>query len=215
MKNKLIIMLLFAVINSKAQNLKNDTTAVDRYNFEAGVFVPMGNLKEKIGLSQIYSFYYSKRIEHKDILDLGFSIIVPKVENAFNYRENDSVYRVKSRGVNIMLACRIQKQYAVKNIKIQWISILGLSFFNFEDKINPQDDSGYYTNNSGQNEYRYDTNIKGLTSFFIGQGIGFKYKKIGFSASYNFTPYYWFQKKIDPNFGNSSLIFSVSYNFKK
>ena len=67
MKNLIIIVLLFSCLISNSQELEKDTTAVNRFKFEAGIVVPMGNFKEKIGTSQIYSFNYSTRIVKNDI----------------------------------------------------------------------------------------------------------------------------------------------------
>ena len=212
MKKLIVIILLFTFVKSNAQNFVQDTTAINRFKFDAGVFVPMVKLNDKIGASQIYSFNYSSKIDHNDILDLGFSIIVPQVKNEFNYTEIDSIYRVKNKGVNVLLGCKIHKQYFMnKNTSFEWISSLGVSFFSFEDKINPDDISGYYTDENGKIVYRCDTNTKALTSLFIGQGFGFKYKNAGIECMYNFTPYYWFQKKLDADFGNSSLILNLYY----
>lgn len=212
MKKILIILLIFKVLNLNSQPVLKDSTTMNRFKFEAGFVVPIGNLKEKIGVSQIYNFSYSIKIEKNDILDIGISVIVPKVENAFNFTENDSVYSVKNKAVNVMFGCKIHKQYFInKNTSFEWISGLGVSIFSFEDKINPQDDSGYYIDENGERKYRIDTNTKGLTAMYIAQGVGFNYNNVGVECMYNFAPYYWFQKKIDPDFGNSSLCLNLYF----
>lgn len=116
-----------------------------------------------------------------------------------------------------MAGCRMNKLYPVelfhKKTTFEWSSSLGVSFFAFEDKENPEDSSGYSTNSNGEKVYNIDTNTKDLTCLFIAQGIGLNAQKYGVQMTYSFTPYSWFSKRIDSDFGNSSLSLSIYYKF--
>ena len=216
MKNLIVIITILFFTNTSAQEFVNDTSKYEQYKIEAGILVPLGNLKSKIGISQQYGFWYRTRIEHNDLMDLGFNIVVPTAENSFAYTGKDSVFDVKARGLGIMMGCRMNKLYSFnllqKKATIEWNSTFGASFFLFQDKENPEDTSGYYADENGDKSYHIDTNTKSLSSLFVAQGICFTSKNIGIQVNYNFIPYSWFTKRIDNDFGKSSM--SIFLNYK-
>lgn len=215
MRTIINIILVFSCINSNAQEFVKDTTKYERYKFETGILIPFGNLQSKIDVSQQYGFWYRTRIEHNDLLDLGFNIVVPTIKNSFVYRGKDSVFNVKPKGISVMVAFRMNKLYGFnifqKNATVEWSSTFGASFFSFEDKENPENDSGYYTDENGNLTYRIDTNTKALSCLYAAQGVSLTSSRIGVQVTYNFTPYNWFSKRIDGDFGKSSLSLQFSY----
>ena len=215
MKKLIPIIIVFFNLNATAQEFVKDTTKYKRFKIECGMFIPIGNLKDKIGVSSQTGFWYRTRIEHNDMMDFGINIIVPNIENSFAYQGKDSIYNVKAKGVTIMLGCRMNKNYPVtifnKKQTFEWSSTFGASFFSFEDKENPQDESGFYTDENGNQVYRIDTNTKALSCVYLAQGIGLSSNRLGFHIDYNYTPYDLFSKRIQKGFGNSSLTMSLSW----
>lgn len=214
MKKLIVIITLFLNLTVNAQEFVKDTTKYKRFKIEFGIFIPMGNLNNKIGVSKKTGLWYRTRIEHNDMMDLGINIIVPNVENSFVYQGNDSIYNVKAKGVTVMIGCRMNKNYPVtifnRKRNFEWSSTIGGSFFSFEDKEKPQDDSGFYTDENGNQVYRIDTNTKALSCLYLAQGIGLSSNRIDFHIDYNYTPYDLFSKRIKKGFGNSSLTMSLS-----
>jgi hypothetical protein len=215
MKKLILICIVFMPINLIAQEFVKDTTNYHRFKIESGALVPLGNLKDKIGISNQTSFWYRTRIEHNDMMDFGISIIIPNVENSFVYKGNDSIFNVKPKGITVMIGCRMNKNYSIfllnRKRTIEWSSTFGASFFSFEDKENPEDESGYYTDENGNQVYKIDTNTKALSCLFLAQGIGLSSDRLGFHINYNFTPYNLFSKRIEKGFGTSSLTLALSY----
>ena len=214
MKN--IAFFILIILGSHQINAQ-DSLKIERYKMEAGIYIPLDNLADKIGVSSQIGFWYRRPIKYNDILEIGFNMVVPNVRNNFNYKSNDSIYSVKSKGINLFVGCRINKHYYfltnASDQYLEWISSIGLHFFSFEDKENPGDNSGYYTNEKGEKIYRIDTNTKSLMCVGIEQGFGFNFKQFGLKTLYRFTPYNWFTHKIEKGFGMSALSISVTYGF--
>lgn len=215
MKKLIVIITVFLSLSTNAQEFVKDTTKYKRLKIESGILIPMGNLKDKIGVSSQTALWYRTRIDHNDMMDFGINIIVPNVQNSFAYQGKDSLYIVKAKGVTVMLGCRMNKHYPVtifnRKKTFEWSSTFGGSFFSFEDKENPEDESGYYTDENGNEYYRIDTNTKALSCVYLAQGIGLSSNRLDFHIDYNYTPYDLFSKRIQKGFGNSSLTMSLSW----
>jgi hypothetical protein len=214
MKKLIAISILFLTQIVVAQEFVKDTTKYQRFKIELGMFIPVGNLRDKIGVSNQASFWYRTRIEHNDMMDFGINFIVPNVENSFVYKGKDSIYNVKAKGLSIMLGCRMNKNYQVtifnRKKTLEWSSTFGGSFFSFEDKENPEYDGGWHTDENGSHVYKIDTNTRALSCIYLAQGIGLSSNRLGIHIDYNYTPYDLFSKRIEKGFGNSSLTMSLS-----
>ena len=214
MKKLIVLITLFLNLTANSQEFVKDSTKYKRFKIESGIFIPIGNLKDKIGVSSQTALWYRTRIEHNDMMDLGINIIIPNVEKSFIYKGNDSIYNVKAKGVTIMIGGRMNKFYPVtifnRKKNLEWSSTFGACFFSFEDKENPKDSSGFYTDENGNQVYRIDTNTKALSCIYLAQGIGLSSNKIDFHIDYNYTPFDLFSKRIKKDFGNSSLTISLS-----
>lgn len=213
---KKLILIIAASFNFSgfAREFVKDTTKYQRFKIESGMFIPLGNLKDKIGISSQTAVWYRTRIEHNDMMDFGINIIVPNTENSFEYKGNDSIYNVKAKGLTIMIGCRMNKNYSItifnRKKTLEWSSTFGASFFSFEDKENPEDDSGWHTDENGNQVYKIDTNTKALSCLYLAQGIGLSSNRFGFHVDYNCMPYDLFSKRIEKGFGNSSLTMTLS-----
>lgn len=214
MKKSITLIVFFLNMGINAQEIVKDTAKYKRFKLESGLFVPIGNLRDKIGISSQTAIWYRTRVDHNDMMDFGLNIIIPKVENSFVYKGKDSIYNVKSKGLNLMVGCRMNKNYKInifnKKNNLEWSSSFGASFFSFEDKENPEDDSGWESDGNDGQVYRIDTNTKALTCLYLAQGIGLSSNGFGVHVDYNYTPYDLFSKRIEKGFGNSSLTMSLS-----
>jgi hypothetical protein len=214
MKKLIAISICFLSQFITAQEFVKDTTKYPRVRIESGMFIPVGNLKDKIGVCSQTGIWYRTRIDHNDMMDLGINVIIPNAENSFVYKGQDSIYNVKAKGLTIMLGCRMNKHYQVtifsRKKTLEWSSTFGGSFFSFEDKEHPEDESGWHTDGNGNQVYNIDTNTKMLNCLYLAQGIGMSSKRIGIHIDYNYTPYDLFSKRVEKGFGNSSLTMSLN-----
>jgi hypothetical protein len=228
MKKLILLFLIFIFSKTQSQDFKIDSTKYERYKIEFGMLIPLGNLKEKFETSPEVGFWYRTRIAHNDLLDFGIKLNLPSNPKRFNYYGKDSIFQVKPKGVNGMIGLKINKLYNLKllnsQITLEWSSSIGYSFFVFDDiegrlyyKKNPPTQTEIDAQNEDDkknNTYRINnTYTKALSSLYLGQGITINYKYFGLQCQYNFTPYNWFSKRIDTDFGNSSLSLGAFYKF--
>lgn len=217
MKKYILIVSFIFNWASNAQSKSIDSLKMKHFKFETGILIPLDNLKSKIGVSTVFGFWYRNRFENNDLLDLGLQISIPNVKNSFEFKGKDSTFQVRAKGFEFKLGTRVNKVYNLnltsKKTNLEWSSGFGVSVFMFEDKENPEDSSGYFTDKDGKRSYNVDTNTKGLTSLYLSQGIGFTTQNFGFNLVYNFIPYNWFSKRIESDFGKSSLFVTSSFNF--
>jgi hypothetical protein len=228
MKKIFLSFLILMISKSKAQESKSDSTKYERYKFETGILIPLGNLKEKLEVSQQIGFWYRTRIEHNDMLDFGINLYVPTKSNPFNYKGKDSTYSVKPRGLLGNVGVRANKLYTFKikneTTTLEWSSSIGYHFLFFDDvenrildKKNPKSEIELLKQNEEDRENNVvrlpNPYLKGLSSLYLGQGIAVNYNHFGMYCHYNFTPYNWFSKRIDAGFGNSSLSIGGFYKF--
>lgn len=217
MKKYIQILSIICFLNSFSQEKQINNSKFKHYKFETGILIPIDNLKSKIGVSSQFGFWYRKLQENNDILDLGFQITIPNVKDNFAFKGEDSIFQVKAKGFEFKLGTRMNKLYSINSNKketvLEWSSGFGLSVFMFEDKENPEDSSGYKIDKNGNRVYVIDTNTKGLTSLYLSQGLSFTSTNWGINLIYNFVPYHWFSKRIDSDFGKSSLSFNTSFKF--
>lgn len=212
------LFLILFCFKTEAQEFEIDSTKYERFKIEYGMLIPLGNLKDKFDASHEIGFWYSTRIVHNDIMDFGLTLNLPSNAKRFNYYGNDSIFRVKTKGLNGIVGIRINKLYKLnQKLTLSWSSSIGYSFFIFDDlegrlydKQNPQSEQ-QSEQDEQDNVVKIKTYSKALSSSCLGQGLAINFKQIGFQCNYSFTPYNWFSKRIDADFGNSSLSLSVFY----
>jgi hypothetical protein len=228
MKKTFLTFLILMISKSKAQESKIDSTKYERYKFETGILIPLGNLKDKFEISQQFGFWYRTRIEHNDMMDFGLSFYIPSNPSQFTFKGNDSIFSVKPKGLHGMIGFRVNKLYNFKvlnqKITLEWSSSIGYSFFIFDDlenrlydKNNPPTEAEIQKKNEEDRKNHvirfHNTYSKALSTLHLGQGITLNYNHFGLQCHYNFTPYNWFSKRIDADFGNSSLSLGGFYKF--
>ncbi len=228
MKKLFLMFLIFIFSKTHSQDFKIDSTKYERFKIEYGMLIPIGNLKEKFETSHEVGFWYRTRIAHNDLMDFGIKLNLLSNPKKFNYNGNDSIFQVKPKGLNGMIGLKMNKLHDLKflnsKITLEWSSSIGYSFFVFDDvegrlydKNNPPTQAEIEAQNEEDrknNTYRIkNTYTKALSSLYLGQGITINYKYFGLQCQYNFTPYSWFSKRIDSDFGNSSISLGAFYKF--
>lgn len=217
--------MLLIISKVGAQEYDIDTTRYKRCKIEYGMLIPLGNLKTKFETSHELGFWFRTRIAHNDMMDFGLRLNIPSNPKEFNYQGNDSIFKLKTKGLNGVLGIRMNKiVHLNKDISLEWSTSIGYGFFIFDDlegrlydKRNPPSQAEIDRQNEEDrknNTIRIkNTYSKALSSLYLGQGITFNYKQIGMHCNYNFIPYNWFSNRIEADFGASSLSINVFCKF--
>lgn len=211
MKKCQVIVLVLWVI----EPLFSQEINFKKFKIETGVQMPMGNLADKIGLSEELGLYYRMQSSFDDIVDLGFKINFLNHTNGFTYFDRDTIYQTNSKDVNLSFLTKVNKHYDVKflnkDFKIEWINGFGFNFLLFDDKERLNNEIYSYTDDDGNLIIDINNDIKSLISPYFSQGIGIHKGSFGISVNYIFTPYNWLSKRIEKNFGNSSISYLITY----
>lgn len=195
--------------------IAQNETKFKRFSFETGVFIPINNLNTKLDVSPQFGFWYLTKVDHDDVLELGFLVTIPQGKEKFNWTGEDSIYQVKAKDIEFKVGAKMNKIYNtrrfIKSSSFAWTSGFGVSVLAFEDKENPNNDTGTYTNEKGEKYSVIDWNLKGLTSFYLSQGIGLQTNRFEVNLNYYYVPYNYFSDKIESDFGAHSLSFTMHY----
>lgn len=209
MKKLIYTIIVLFCLPMVAQQYEMDSTKMERIRVEGGLFVPLGNLSNKMGVSKEIGVYYRLKMPHNDIADLGFKFYFPENNKDFTYYGRDSTYVTQSKSFGLIALMKINKQYEFhvfnKEFTFEYASGYGINFFVFDNKEIENKGTESYTDENGNLVYKITTDLKALMSPLLSQGIGFTRKRLGVHFYYNFTPYNWFSKRIEKNFGNSSF----------
>lgn len=210
MKNKFIVLVLLGFcINSFSQNKNADKSEYERVVVEFGQIIPFGNLKTKFDNSLYGSFWFRTRISNRKFVDLGGHVYFPKNRNSINYEHKDSIYRLKLTKISGLVAARYNRVYEVtKNINLEWNSTLGLAILGRQ----AIDKEEYSKINQRNVKTKEDGDYElALLAVSLGQGFKLSRKDFGISCQYQYAPYSFFTKKIDSDFGSSSLLIGLVY----
>lgn len=198
-----------------AQQYEMDSTRIERIRVEGGLFVPLGNLSNKMGVSKEIGVYYRFKMPHNDIADLGFKFYFPENNQDFTYYGRDSTYVTQSKSFGLIALMKINKQYPIivfnNEINFEYSSGIGINFFLFDNQEMKEKGWETITDEDGNKSYKLNTDIKALMSPYFSQSIGLSKKRIGIGFQYNFIPFNWFTKRIEGSFGNSGFSVLLSY----
>ena len=218
---KKFFLLLIFISKVGAQEYDIDTTRYKRCKIEYGMLIPLGNLKTKFETSHELGFWFRTRIAHNDMMDFGFRLNLPSNPKEFNYQGNDSIFKLKTKGLNGVVGIRMNKiVHLNKDISLEWSTSIGYCFFIFDDlegrlydKRNPPSPEQIENDKKNKALFSSDNYSKALSSLYLGQGFTLNYKLVGLHCNYNFTPYSWFLNRIDKDFGASSLSINLFRKF--
>lgn len=180
----------------------NDLRHYERVAIEAGVRIPFGGLKDKIGTSPEVGLWFRSRLRDNDMLDIGGTVCIPSGTKEFDNESHGEKYKVSSAGVSGMAGVRFSKLYYLNGGRYkkstEWISSFGYAYFMYRDN--------YAMNTPAENN-----SLKALSTFHIGQGLRLNIDNVGFQVNYSYTPYGQFSSHVPQSFGAHSLTLGVVY----
>lgn len=213
-KLSIVTFLLCCIVVSAQQRewskLQLDSIAKieERQGFviEIGSRIPIGSLADKIGISPELGFWVRSNINKDKILDFGFSAAMLSETKPFDYREDGINYKGKPLGAAGMVGFRLARVYDLGIDKytsnFEWVTSFGYAFFMHETRYIPLGE---------QNLTGEKSEVRGFSAPHLGQGMRFTIDNLGLYASYNYTPYGYFSRHIDTNFGAHSLSVGIVY----
>lgn len=180
----------------------NDLRHYERVAIEAGLRIPFGGLKDKIGASPEVGLWFRSRLRNNDMLDIGGTVCIPSGIKEFDYESHGENYKVSPAGVTGMAGVRFTKIYELNSGRYkksaEWISSFGYAYFMYRD--------AYAMDTPKENN-----SLKALSTFHIGQGLRLNIDNVGFQVSYNYTPYGQFSSHVPQSFGAHSLSLGIVY----
>ena len=208
---KYIFSILLSVASAQynsAQNTLDQNDDYERVYVEAGVFYPVGNLKNRVLPAPNFGFWIKSRVKEDQFFDIGFNFSIQKNTADFKFQKNDSIFKNTSRGVSGMVGFRYNKIFEISNnsrdITVEWFPSFGYAFFMYKSSfVN-------FANapNIVVNEY---SSRKALSTFHLGQGLKLNIDNVALQVQYQYTPYHLFYDYIENDFGSQSLIFGIVY----
>lgn len=201
---------LFLCLDLSAQSLEKVKS--ERSLIEVGSFLNFSKFKTKQNAGFYAGYWYRFPVdETKTRLELGTNLGYSKSFYEFNYKKEGLLYPIRSEEFVWNLGARMVKEYHVENIKIEWVSELGLHTLIFNDGDIPKDEP---EKNDSQNSYtNIDTNTATFSSLKIGQGIRFWKNNIGIGVQASYLPYRFWNREITPE-GFNSFSIETSLLFK-
>jgi hypothetical protein len=220
MKRLPILLSLFAIMQLHAQKAPTafvDSTITDtdryaRFVAEAGVRIPLGNMKGKYSTSAEFGAWWRTRIAFNDMLELGLSLYIPQNPQEFTYTYRGEALPTNAIGASGMAGMRFCKVYRMgATTSLEWVSSYGYAFFMYYDEYRDR----YHVEPPVTPDDGHDENLlgdsygRGLSTFHIGQGVRLTVGCVSFYAAYNFVPYGLFSRNVPDNFGSHSLSVSA------
>ena len=169
------------------------------FRIDAGVFFPLYNLKNTLGISPHLGGYFGFPLSEKYRLDIGLSLFIPINSKKIEYFLPDKTLsgKVDLSGTMGFWASRsdmIKKSWFIENRFGTGLGFLGTNI----KKDNPKHENDKY----------YDSE-----TIFLCLGTGIRKGRIGLSFNYYFVPYNAFEKRLKTNFGNQYMTVSTYYTF--
>lgn len=176
---------------------------------EAGLTIPIGNLKNTMSVSPNVGLWFRKPLENNAVRSFGFSVNFPKKQE-FHYA--NAAYTSHTKSFSGMIGMKMDKVYDInkrKFIDLQWSSVLGYGFY-FYDDAKARADYAQWSSEKKETEDE-PTFVKPFSTFHLGQGLQLRIRDFGIHARYNYSPYSLFTNTIDRQFGAHSLSIGLFY----
>lgn len=200
-----LILTLIGVYPMDSQISNQNKEDFERVYIEAGMFYPLGKLKNRNEPAPNFGLWLKSKIREDEYFDIGFNLTIQKSKESFNYQIKDSIFNNVPKGVSGMVGLRYCKEFSLsktKNINIEWFPSFGYAFFMYKSTLIGLQSNMLLTETVSN---------KALSTFHIGQGIKLNIDNVAFQVQYQFTPYHIFYEYIDKDFGSQSLIFGIVY----
>ena len=210
MKNIILILIFLVIFDDCYSQIETDNKSeYERVVVEFGQIIPIGQLKTKFDSSINVGFWFRTRLSRNKFVDFGGNVYFPKNRNSINYEHKDSIYRLKLTKLSGLVGARYSKLFEVyKNINFEWNSTLGLAVLGRQAIDKEEYNKNTQKNERTKKDGDYD---QALCALALAQGFKLSRKDFGISCQFQYAPYSIFYKKIDSNFGSSSLIIGLVY----
>lgn len=207
---KIIILCVLMVVNLQAQIFMETTKEEKRSMIEAGTFLSFSSYKETQTPGVYVGYWYRYPIdENKAHLEFGLDLYHSGSVYNFEYGKKGEFYPIRSKESLFNVGIRMVKEYPTRNNSIEWVSELSLHNLFFKNKDIPNDKR----ENLDENTINLDTNVQGVASLRIGQGIRFWKNNFGVGIQASYMPYRLWEKHAVPS-GFNSFSLETSINFK-
>jgi hypothetical protein len=177
----------------------NKDYSVYVFRVDAGVFIPLYNLKNTLRISPHLGLYFGFPLTEKYRFDLGASFFIPVNSKELEYFLPDQTLTGKAdlsgtMGLWVSRSDELKKSWFIENRFGTGLGMLGTNIR--KDKPKNENDRWYSSE-----------------TFFLNLGTGIKKGRIGLSLNYYFVPYNAFEKNLKTDFGNQYLTLSTYFTF--
>ncbi|NBL64762.1 hypothetical protein GV828_06055 [Flavobacterium sp. NST-5] len=164
--------------------------------------IPLGNLSDKYQSSINTAFYMRTKVAKRQFIDFGAELGGIISGKNVNYQFGDEILNLEGSKTSFLLGFRYSRflvQSKNENFHIETNTGLGWKYL-------------HYTKPDGD---AYKDLKPTLNTFAVTQGLKIMYYGFGVHCSYHYSPYDFFNSKVENNFGSSSLNFGISgsWNF--
>ncbi|WP_257667029.1 hypothetical protein [Parapedobacter tibetensis] len=176
---------------------------------EAGITIPIGNLKRMMNAAPNLGFWYRTQQEHHSILSYGFSVNFP---NRKDFAYTNEEYQSHTKSFSGMVGLKLDKVYPISQkryMDLEWTSVLGYGFYLYDDvREREQYNQWPQWKKDKEEEPAF---VKPFSTFHISQGAKLRMRDFGILARYNYAPYAIFSDIIDEKFGAHSITVGIFY----
>ena len=202
----LICSFSFFYSFSQTKETENIKFSYERFSFEVGSVVPLGELSKQFDTSINLGLWYRTSITNDNFIDFGVSFYIPQNPSPIVLKMKDYFQETRSRNFAGSINMRGVKSYHIHdNFSIETNASAGFGFYSYDLSFreNPR--------NCGENNDQRCSDFNTFNTIHLAVGTTLRYKNFGIYSQYNFAPYHLFTPKIDSSFGQSYLSFGVVY----
>ena len=203
--NKILFFVLFAFQLQAQDTIVFPKIDVFKRNIlEVSYGKPIGNLADKYESSITTAFYMRTKIAKQQFIDFGAELSGIVKGKSVDYKVENENIRLDGSKSAFYLGFRYTRfliQSKDDNFHIEFNSGIGWKYLHYSK---PDD------------EIYEEVDIKpALNTIAISQGIKIVFYGFGLHCNYQYAPYDLFNKKVEKNFGGSSINFGLSgsWNF--
>ena len=169
------------------------------FRIDAGVFLPLNNLKSTLGISPHLGVYFGFPLTEKYRLDVGLSCFIPINLKKLEYFLPDETLSGKASFGGTMGFWASRSDMLKKSWFIENRFGTGLGFLQ--------------TNIPKNNPGHENDKLHSSETIFLCLGTGVRKGRIGLSLNYFFVPYNAFKECFKTDFGNQYLTVSTYFTF--
>ncbi|MCL2098526.1 MAG: hypothetical protein FWH23_07205 [Bacteroidales bacterium] len=169
------------------------------WRIDAGVFVPLDNLKNTLGVSPHIGLYFGVPLTEKYRIDLGVSVFIPVNRKEMEYFLPNEALTGKpsfsgTMGIYASRADLLKNCWVIENRFGTGLGVFGTNI----KKDKPKHEYAEW--------YSAET-------IFLSLGTGIRKGNLGLSLNYFFIPYNAFKKNFKTDFGSQYLTISTYFTF--